>query len=116
MEHVDLPHFLGMLFVILGAAKLFGQLARKIGQPSVLGELFAGVIVGKSVLGLVDPELDVLHLLGELGVIILLFSIGLETDLKTLIKAGPASMAVAIVGVVLPFGLGYGVSIWAKLV
>ena len=111
MEHVDLPHFLGMLFVILGAAKLFGQLARKIGQPSVLGELFAGVIVGKSVLGLVDPELDVLHLLGELGVIILLFSIGLETDLKTLIKAGPASMAVAIVGVVLPFGLGYGVSL-----
>ena len=111
MQHIDLPHFLGMLFVILGSAKLFGQFARKIGQPSVLGELFAGVIVGKSVLRLVDPEIEVLHLLGELGVIILLFSIGLETDLKTLIKAGPASMAVAIVGVVLPFGLGYGVSL-----
>ena len=85
MENISLPHFLGMLFVVLGTAKVFGQLARRIGQPSVLGELFAGVIVGKSVLGLVDPELEVLHLMGELGVIILLFSIGLETDLKKLI-------------------------------
>ena len=107
MENISLPHFLGMLFVVLGTAKVFGQLARRIGQPSVLGELFAGVIVGKSVLGLVDPELEVLHLMGELGVIILLFSIGLETDLKKLIEAGPTSTAVAIIGVVLPFCLGY---------
>jgi Kef-type K+ transport system membrane component KefB len=107
MEHLD-AKFLGVLFVMLGAAKLFGHLARAIGQPSVLGELLAGVVVGRSVLGLVDPSGEVLHLLGELGVVILLFSIGLETDLKQLLKAGPAATAVALAGVILPFVLGYG--------
>lgn len=107
MEHLDVPRFLGLLFVMLGAAKLCGALARKFGQPAVLGELLAGVLVGQSVLGLIDPSQEVLNLLGELGVVILLFSIGLETDLKQLIKAGPAATAVAIVGVLLPFALGY---------
>jgi Kef-type K+ transport system membrane component KefB len=105
--HVDLPHFLGLLVAILGAAKLFGALAQWIGQPAVLGELCAGVILGGSVLGIVDPKTEVLHLLSELGVIILLFAIGLETDLKKLLKVGGASSAVAIVGVVLPFAFGY---------
>jgi Kef-type K+ transport system membrane component KefB len=109
MEHADVSQFLGLLFVILGAAKVFGQLARKIGQPAVLGELVAGVLIGKHALGLVDPGSEVLHLLGELGVIILLFSIGLETDLGKLLSVGPASTAVAVVGVVLPFALGYAI-------
>jgi Kef-type K+ transport system membrane component KefB len=108
MQHLDLPTFLGILCVMLGAAKLFGHLARLVGQPSVLGELLAGVVVGKSVLGLVDPSGEVLHLFGHLGVVILLFSIGLETDLKQLLRAGPAATAVATAGVVLPFVLGYG--------
>ena len=107
MNHLDVPAFLGVLFVMLGSAKLFGYLARRAGQPSVLGELIAGVVVGRSVLGVVDPSGDVLHLLGELGVVILLFSIGLETDLKRLLKAGPAATAVALAGVFLPFVCGY---------
>ena len=107
MDHLDLPHFLGLLVAILGAAKLFGTLAQWIGQPAVLGELCAGVILGGSVLGIVDPKVEVLHLLSELGVIILLFAIGLETDLKKLLKVGGASSAVAIAGVVLPFAFGY---------
>lgn len=111
MHHLETPAFLGILCVMLSVAKLFGWLARKIGQPSVLGELLAGVVVGKSVLGLVDPSVEVLHLLGELGVVVLLFSIGLETDLKQLLRAGPAAAAVAVAGVVLPFVLGYAVSL-----
>ena len=109
MPHVNVPEFLGLLFVILGAAKLCGAAAQAIGQPAVLGELVAGVIIGKSALGIVDPANEVLHVLGELGVIILLFSIGLETDLIRLIRAGAASTAVAMVGVALPFALGYGI-------
>jgi Kef-type K+ transport system membrane component KefB len=109
MDHLDLPQFLGLLVASLAAAKLFGVFAQWIGQPAVLGELCAGVILGGSVLGIVDPNIEVLHLLSELGVIILLFAIGLETDLKTLLKVGGASSAVALVGVALPFALGYAV-------
>ncbi len=107
MEHMDVPRFLGLLVVMLGAAKLLGFLTTKIGQPAVLGELLAGVLIGKSAFGFVDPSNETLHLLSELGVIILLFSIGLETDLKKLLRVGGASAAVAVVGVVLPFALGY---------
>ena len=109
MEHLDAPQFLGLLVVILGAAKIGGALAQRIGQPAVLGELVAGVLLGGSVVGLVDPTTEILHLLAELGVVILLFEIGLETDLRQLMQVGGASTLVAGVGVVLPFVLGYAV-------
>ena len=108
MDHLDVPQFLGLLVVILGFAKLFGAVAKSIGQPSILGELVAGVVLGLSVMGLVDPKHEVLHLLAEIGVIILLFEIGLETDLRKLLKAGGSATMVAVVGVALPFALGYG--------
>lgn len=92
---------------MLGSAKLLGGLFRAIGQPSVLGEMLAGVLLGSSVLGLVDPQVNVIHLLAELGVVLLLFAIGLETDLIGLLRVGLASFSVATVGVVLPFVLGY---------
>lgn len=113
MPQADLAHFLGVLVLILAAAKLLGILAQRIGQPAVLGELLAGVLVGSSVLGLVDPNDHagpahaVLDFLAEAGVIILLFEIGLETDLRKLLQAGASSLAVALVGVVLPFLLGF---------
>ena len=86
-----------------------GALAKAVGQPTVLGELVAGVLLGSSVLGLVDPGVETIHLLAELGVIVLLFAIGLETDLTKLLKVGAASAAVAAVGVALPFALGFAV-------
>ena len=104
---MELAEFLKLLVVMLGAAKLFGFLARKIGQPAVLGELIAGVVVGRSILGLIDPSVEVFRLLSELGVILLLFSIGLETDLAAILKVGMASTIVALVGIVVPFALGY---------
>ncbi|MEX0641452.1 MAG: cation:proton antiporter [Pirellulales bacterium] len=109
MPHLDVPQLLGLLVVIFAAATLFGTLAQRIGQPAVLGELVAGVILGVSVAGLVDPNSEVLHLLAELGVVILLFEIGLETNLRKLLEVGGASALVAIVGVALPFALGYAV-------
>lgn len=109
MVHLDVPQFLGLLVVMFAAAKLFGALTQWIGQPAVLGELLAGVLLGMSVGGLVDPKNAVLHLLAELGVVILLFEIGLETDLRKLAQVGGAATMVALVGVVLPFALGYSV-------
>ena len=109
MGHVDVPQFVGLLVVMLGTAKLLGALAQRIGQPAVLGELVAGVVLGRSVLGLVDPQTDVLHLFAELGVIILLFEIGLETNLRQLLQVGGAATVVALVGVALPFAFGYAV-------
>jgi Kef-type K+ transport system membrane component KefB len=107
MEHLEVPQFLGLLAIALVSAKLFGFLAKRIGQPAVLGELLAGVILGTSVLSLVDPKNEVIHLLAELGVVILLFEIGLETDIRKLVGVGGTSTVVAVVGVVLPFSLGY---------
>jgi Kef-type K+ transport system membrane component KefB len=113
VPHLDVPQFLGLLVLLL-AAKLLGALARRAGQPAVLGELLAGVLVGASLLGLVnlqdeaDPRNDALHLLAEVGVVILLFEIGLETDLRKLLQVGGPAALVASAGVVLPFALGYG--------
>src|SRR3954465_414847 len=107
MAHLAVPQFLGLLAVILVAARLCGALVKALGQPTVLGELLAGVLLGSSVQGLVNPQVEVVHLLAEVGVILLLFAIGLETDLRKLLKVGGSSTAVAAVGVALPFGLGY---------
>ena len=107
MDHFDAARFLLVLAVIFGSAKLLGALARWIGQPAVLGELLAGVVVGKSMIGIVDPGNETLHLLAEIGLVLLLFEIGLETDISKLIQVGGLSTTVATVGVALPFALGY---------
>ncbi len=90
------------------AAKLAGEGMERIGQTAVLGELLAGVIIGPGVLGLVH-ESEVLHALAELGVLILLFEVGLESDVHDLLRAGLQATLVALVGVVMPFAAGYGV-------
>ena len=111
MHDLSIPTLLVALSAILLAAKLLGDLAERIGQPAVLGELVAGVILGPSLLGIIPADgglADVLHVVAELGVILLLFEIGLETDLREMFRVGPAALAVAGVGVVVPFALGYG--------
>ncbi len=92
------------------AAKLLGELARRFGQPSVLGELLAGVLLGGSALGVVDPRDPAMHALGELGLFILLFQIGLHTDVRSLRRVGRSSLLVAITGVVVPFAGGFVVA------
>ncbi len=110
MHELSIPGLFLILAAILVAAKLLGELAERVGQPAVLGELLAGVLLGGSVLGIVPTSGamgEVLHVLAELGVVLLLFEIGLETDLREMFRAGPASLAVATVGVVLPFFFGF---------
>lgn len=106
----DTHHFLeilGALVAIIVATKLFGELAQRVGQPAVLGELIAGVVLGGSVLGVLSPTSEVLQTFAELGVLVLLFEIGLHTDLKSLAKVGSAAAVVGMVGVIGPFVLGY---------
>lgn len=107
---MDFAEFLKLLVLILAAAKVFGFLAQKAGQAAVLGELVAGIVLGASALGWVTSSNEVFRLLSELGAMILLFAIGLETDLGALARVGAASMAVALTGVVVPLALGYAVS------
>ena len=95
------------LAAILIATKLFGELAQRIGQPAVLGELVAGILLGPSLLGVLDPSDPVLAALAELGVLLLLLQIGLHTDLRSILRVGLPATAVGLAGIVLPFGLGF---------
>ena len=110
-------HLLVALVVLLVAAKLGGALAERLGQPAVLGELLAGVGVGAlPLMGLgqlqflgTDPVVDAL---ADLGVILLLFEVGLSTRLADLMRVGVSAFLVATVGVVAPMILGYFVGVW----
>lgn len=93
----------------------FGMAAQRIGQPAVLGELIAGMVLGQSALGILNPSDPVISALAELGVVLLLFTIGMETDFRRLARVGGAAGTVALVGVILPFGLGYVVARWLGL-
>jgi Kef-type K+ transport system membrane component KefB len=100
-----------VLIVILISGKLLGEIVERRGQPAVLGELVAGVILGGSVLGVIPGPgtemYEIIHVFAEIGVSILLFEIGLETDLKEMFRVGPTASAVALIGVCVPFGLGF---------
>ena len=95
------------LVIIILAARLFGYLAEKIKQPVVLGELIAGVLLGPSLFNILHEGDPVLDFLSAIGVIILLFIIGLESNIYQLLKVGRASFLVACIGVIVPFVLGY---------
>ncbi|MBA2565468.1 MAG: cation:proton antiporter [Gemmatimonadetes bacterium] len=92
------------------SARAFGEIAERMNQPAVLGELVAGVVVGTGFLGWIDPHDEVLHLLAEMGVLILLFEIGLEMRLPDLLRVGGAATLVALTGVVLPVAAGYALA------
>jgi Kef-type K+ transport system membrane component KefB len=115
--HDVFPHLLWVLPIILIAGKFSAEIFERIGQPAVLGELIAGALLGPSLLGVIptasgDPLTEIIRILAEIGVVILLFEIGLETDIKQMFRVGPAAATVAVVGVVLPFGLAF--AYWAS--
>ena len=93
------------LAIIITAAKLMGLLARKCKVPQVVGEILAGLLIGPSVLGLVSHS-DYLSYFAEIGVVLIMFSAGLETDLRNMIKTGPFACAVAVCGVFIPLICG----------
>lgn len=107
---IDPPRLFLILAAMLAAGKLMGELAERIGQPAVLGELLAGVLLGRTLLGLIPTAgsgAEYVYILAELGVVLLLFEIGLETDLREMFRVGPAATSVACVGVIVPFLLGF---------
>ncbi len=108
------------LAVIIIFAKFFGLVARKLKAPQVVGEIIAGILIGPSVLGFVQ-QTDFLVQMAEIGVVLLMFSAGLETDLKDLLKTGPMALAIACAGVFIPLVCGtflymgfYGVAPWGS--
>ena len=108
------------LAIIIVFAKFFGVLARKCKAPQVVGEIIAGLLIGPSVLGLVELS-EFLAGMAEVGVVLLMFSAGLETDLKELMKTGPVAFLIACSGVFVPLVGGtllymgfYGVAPWGS--
>ena len=89
------------LAIIIVFAKVFGIIARKCKAPQVVGEIIAGLLIGPSVLGLVQQS-DFLIQMAEIGVILLMFSAGLETNLKDLMKTGFVAFLIACMGVFVP--------------
>lgn len=104
-----MDQFLFHLVVVLLAALVAAEISERIGLPSVVGEIVAGILIGPSVLNWVGHD-DVLRGLAELGVVILLLEVGLQMDLGELAAVGRSSLLVAVAGVTLPFALGYGVA------
>ncbi|WP_462413624.1 cation:proton antiporter [Neobacillus sp. Marseille-QA0830] len=102
------------LAIILVAAKLAGHLSVRFGQPSVLGELIVGVLLGPSVLGFIH-ESDTLSAFSQIGVILLMFMAGLETDLDEFKRSGKASTLVGFGGIIAPLFLGYAAGILMEL-
>ena len=95
------------LFLVLLAAKLGDEVCKRIGQPAIVGEILGGVLVGPSVLGLVEVG-EVLEVFAELGVVFLLFWVGLETRLSEMKAVGGTAVGVGLGGAVLPFAAGIG--------
>lgn len=100
------------LFLIFLFAQIGAELSQRLRMPAVVGEIAAGVIIGPSVLNWVQPG-ELLNVISELGAILLLFAVGLETRLGDLQKTGKIAGMVGAAGVAVPFGLGYGWAVWA---
>ena len=108
------------LSIILFSAKFFGVLARKCKAPQVVGQIIAGLLIGPCLLGWINQS-DFITKLAEIGVIILMFEVGLESDLKELMKTGPIALLIACAGVFVPLVMGtllymgfYGVAPWGS--
>jgi Kef-type K+ transport system membrane component KefB len=105
--HDSLPLPLALL-IIFGSAKLLAELCERLGQPGIVGEILAGALVGPSVLGWITPN-ETLKAMSDLGVMFLLFGVGLEVKASELLKVGGKATLVATIGVIVPFFTGWGI-------
>lgn len=99
-------HYLLDIALILLGTKVFGLFTRRLRMPAVVGALLAGIILGPAILNWVQPS-DLISSLSEIGVIVLMFGAGLETSITDLRKAGLKALVIAVLGVLVPLGLGY---------
>jgi len=98
------------LAIILVAAKIGDEIFKRIGQPAIVGEILAGLVVGPAVLGFVEVS-EIVDVFAELGVVFLLFWVGLETRLHEMREVGGTAVRVGLAGVALPFAAGLGVAL-----
>ena len=97
--------------IILLSARILGELAARFKAPSVMGEMLAGIIIGPSLLGIVELN-DIIYVLAEIGLILLLFEVGLDTDLSKLSQQRVKASVVALGGFIAPFLGGFVLSYW----
>ncbi len=124
LSHHDIALFLLAVGVLIGVARIFGEVASRFGQPAVIGEIFAGVVLGPTVLGRLAPSwaaqlfpvngpgAAALHGLTTLSITMFLLVAGLEIDLSTVWRRGRRALIVAGSGMVVPFTLGFAVAWW----
>lgn len=124
-EHGDMITFFLSLAILIGCARILGEIAEKFKQPAILGELLAGIILGPSVFGMIAPELKAsifpssgpvyigLQFMSSLAIALFLLLAGMEIDLRSVVKQGKKALAVSFGGMVIPFGLGLAVAIGA---
>ncbi len=108
---MDTSQFFLTLLIILVGARVFAECAVRLQAPAVIGELLAGVVLGPSLLGWVEPE-PAIRLLAEIGIILLLFEVGLDTDVRRLGHTGLQSAVVALTGFFTPLVLGAVTAYW----
>ncbi|WP_226006592.1 cation:proton antiporter [Natrinema salinisoli] len=102
------------LLLVLSVAWVFGALAERLGYPTMMGELFAGIAFGPALIGLLRPS-ELLSVLSELGVFLLMVYVGMEVDLRELFELGPQSLLIAFGAFVIPFGMGYAAGVWLAI-
>jgi Kef-type K+ transport system membrane component KefB len=118
--HHPLAILLAQIITIIVVARFFGWVFRKIGQPSVIGEIIAGIVLGPSLLGLYFPEFSIalfpiqslgnLQFLSQIGLILFMFIIGMELDLKVLQNRAKEAIVISHASIVIPFALGIGLA------
>ncbi len=118
--HHSLALLLAQIVTIIVVSRFFGWIFRRIGQPSVIGEIIAGIVLGPSLLGLYFPEFSLalfpkeslgnLQILSQLGLILFMFVIGMELDLKILKNRANEAVVISHASIVIPFALGVGLS------
>jgi Kef-type K+ transport system membrane component KefB len=102
------------MLLVFVSAKLMAELFERLGQPGIVGEILAGIIIGPSVLAWMTPN-DILGVLSQLGAMFLLFRVGLEVKSSELLRVGGTALVVATAGVIVPFFLGYVIcSMWGE--
>jgi Kef-type K+ transport system membrane component KefB len=102
------------MLLVFAAAKLLAEIFERLGQPGIVGEILAGVLIGPQVLGWLAPS-EFLRTLSDLGVMFLLFRVGLEVKASELLKVGGTALLVAVAGVVAPFFAGWGIcALWGE--
>src|SRR5579859_6647695 len=92
------------MLVVFTSAKVMAEICERLGQPGIVGEILAGVLIGPSVLNWVQPD-QVLLALAQIGVMFLLFRIGLDVKASELVQVGPTASLVAVLGVAIPFAI-----------